>query len=299
MSLFGVDYSDARPGPAALVAAGVHFACRYVSPGPASKNLDEAEAKALSAAGIWIVTVFESTAGRTQLGYAAGVADARVAHAQAIACGMPPAAPIYFAADYDATGRTGEVTSYLDGAASVIGRARVGLYGGLAAVTAALDGGHATYAWQTYAWSGGIWDTRAHIQQYENDRYLNGAVDYDRAIKANFGQWRIGATPITHQEDDMPQGLLAEGTGAITPIAIPKGRYTTIGFGADNGLQGLAPAQIRVAVCHGAGAWHIAHVVVDSAQNMPVLALPDAANVVALSIRREDAGNVRVAWQIS
>jgi Domain of unknown function (DUF1906) len=192
----GVDYAFGRPSTAALKAAGVRFVCRYLSHSP-SKNLTHSEARRLSDAGIWIVVVWETTARRALDGRSAGAADARVARDQARACGMPEDRPVYFAVDWDASsGQQSRINAYLDGAASVLGKARVGIYGGYGPVKRALDGGHATWAWQTYAWSGGRWDHRAHLQQYSNDHTVGGVdCDYDRAEKDDYGQWRIGVTP--------------------------------------------------------------------------------------------------------
>lgn len=202
----GVDYAFGRPSIAALKAAGIRFVCRYLSHSP-SKNLTHLEANALSEAGIWIVVVWETTAKRALDGYAGGVADAMDAQVMAQGCGMPDGRPIYFAVDWDAQpGQQAAINGYLDGAASVLGRGRVGIYGGFEPVSRALAGGHATWAWQTLAWSGGRWDTRAQLQQYSNDHTLDGVgCDYDRAEKSDFGQWRVGVTPTPdiQREDDM------------------------------------------------------------------------------------------------
>lgn len=306
MSVFGVDYAWGRPGPAALKRAGAHFACRYLSHDGSGKNLDHAEAKGLSDAGIWIVPVWESTAKRALDGHAAGAQDARDAEAQAKACGMPAGRPIYFAADWDATaGDQGAINDYLRGAASVLGAHRVGLYGGYGPISRSFNAGTIAWGWQTYAWSGGQWDSRAQLQQYSNDHLINGVgTDYNRAVKADYGQWRIDTTPPTTTEEDMPNGQLNEGLGttgkgAITPIAIPKGCYKQISFIADNGLQGLPPAPLRVAVNHGGGHWTLHPVTVDSAKDAPVVTFPDPANTVGISVRREDQGDVHVAWEIS
>ncbi|MGH3239158.1 MAG: glycoside hydrolase domain-containing protein [Spirillospora sp.] len=197
MSVFGVDYAWGRPGASALKRAGAKYACRYLSHDKTGKNLTRAEADDLSEAGIWLVVVWETTAKRPLDGRSAGAADAEDAAAQAKACGMPGARPIYFAADWDATrGQQDEINAYLDGAASVIGRDRVGLYGGHGPVKRAFDAEKITYGWQTYAWSGGKWDDRAQLQQYSNDHEINGVgVDYNRAVRDDYGQWRVGVTP--------------------------------------------------------------------------------------------------------
>ncbi|MGI8336165.1 hypothetical protein ACRYCC_40005 [Actinomadura scrupuli] len=97
----------------------------------------------------------------------------------------------------------------------------------------------------------------------------------------------------------MPYGQLAEGQGAITPISLPKGRYKTIGFIADNGLQSLPPAALRVAVYHGGGAWKVDQVTVDSTKGQTVVTFTDPADTSGISVRREDAGDVHVAWEVS
>jgi hypothetical protein len=202
MSVFGIDYAWGRPGVTALRKAGVKFVCRYLSHDTSGKNLTRAEAEALSNAGVWIVVVWESGASRALKGRAAGASDAAAAAKQAKDCGMPGDRPIYFAVDFDATsGQQAAINAYLDGAASVLGRERVGLYGGYGPVKRALDGRHASWAWQTYAWSRGLWDGRAQLQQYSNDHTINGVgLDYDRAVKDDYGQWRVGVSP---KEADM------------------------------------------------------------------------------------------------
>jgi hypothetical protein len=139
----------------ALTSAGIKFVCRYLSHSP-SKNLTASEARKLTDAGIWIVVVWETTAERALAGKAGGAADAGDARTQARDCGMPDGRPVYFAVDWDASsGQQSAINAYLDGAASILGRDQVGIYGGYGPVKRALDGGHATWAWQTYAWSGG------------------------------------------------------------------------------------------------------------------------------------------------
>jgi len=131
MLMRGVDYAWAspKPSPAALKAAGVHFIARYLS-SDGSKNLTVAELHAANAAGIAAVVVWEQTASRILSGHAGGVSDARAADGQVHALGMA-GCPVYFACDFDATeGQQAAINAYLDGVASVIGKARTGIYGG-------------------------------------------------------------------------------------------------------------------------------------------------------------------------
>lgn len=221
MAVFGVDYAWGRPGVAALKSAGAEYACRYVSHDRTGKNLTRAEAETLSGAGIWLVVVWETSAARALDGRAAGAADARDAAAQAADCGMPGDRPIYFAVDFDASAdQQPEIDAYFDGVASVLGRGRTGMYGGYGPVRRAFDAGKITFGWQTYAWSGGRWDDRAQLQQYSNGHTLNGvSVDYDRAVAADYGQWRVGVSP------EMP-GYVSVGTATPQPLA--PGTWTTV-----------------------------------------------------------------------
>jgi hypothetical protein len=191
---FGVDWSVAHPpSDKALAAAGVTFACRYLSHSPA-KNLTLLEADHLSSLGIDLVVVWETTANRALASHDAGVADANEALGQANRLGMPADRPIYFAIDFDATAHQlqHEITEYFQGVNEVLGVDRTGVYGGYRQVGAMFDAGLVSFGWQTYAWSSGHWDGRAQIQQYRNDQSIGGvSLDFDRATTADFGQWSI------------------------------------------------------------------------------------------------------------
>jgi hypothetical protein len=191
----GIDYAfSPHPSASALKSAGVTFVCRYISAETANdangKNLLPAEKAALLAAGFQLVVVVEEGATRMLGGRAAGVADA--AHADSVAKALGLAGmPVYFACDFDSTeAQQAAINAYLDGCASVIGVGRVGIYGGYYPVKRALDAGKAKYAWQTYAWSGGLWDARAQLRQVQNGVTVGGAsCDVDQSQAADFGQW--------------------------------------------------------------------------------------------------------------
>lgn len=206
MSTFGIDYAWSKPSVAAMTAAGVKFIARYLSNDP-SKNLTRAEATAANGAGIWCVVVWETTASRALAGRQAGRDDALTAAYQARALGMPDDRPIYFAVDFDAQpDNYPAIREYFIGAASVdgtLGKERVGMYAGYGPIKWAFDTGLVTWGWQTYAWSGGKWDTRAHVQQYQNGVMLGGKnVDYDRAMYDDYGQWMIGESPVAISDAD-------------------------------------------------------------------------------------------------
>lgn len=198
----GVDYPWTHPDPAALQAAGVQFAMRYLSTDP-SKNLSRGEADALAAHGIWSGAVWETTAGRALAGQAAGVADAQAALAQATACGMPDGRPIYFAVDTDTDWASAQ--PYFAGVASVIGAARTGAYGGLRIIQGAAGSGLVSWLWQASAWSSHLvngkwvleWEPRAHIRQLLAGITVGGVdCDQNEAMTADFGQWMPGKAPV-------------------------------------------------------------------------------------------------------
>src|SRR5688572_585134 len=127
----GVDYAWSRPNISQLVAAGKRFACRYGGPGSSGKQLDPTEAQQLSSAGVSIVANAEGSATGLLGGWDTGVSWARSADAHFRNCGMPPGRPIYLSVDFDVqSSQWSAVASALRGAASVIGTARVGVYGG-------------------------------------------------------------------------------------------------------------------------------------------------------------------------
>ena len=190
---FGVDYVSG-PLPTDLKAAGVTFVCRYLSYVnnlTQVKLLTNTEAKALSEAGISIVSNYEWYASRATEGFASGVQDAQIAVQQHEQCGGPPDRPIYFSVDENVAGD--QCADYFKGVASVSGLARTGAYGSFRVLQYLFNEGLIKWGWQTYAWSGGAWEPRAHIRQTQNGMTLAGhSVDYDESQTADFGQWMQG-----------------------------------------------------------------------------------------------------------
>jgi len=226
----GIDYADfPHPPPAAIKAAGYGFVMRYTSPSAGNdvngKNLQPPELHALLAAGLKVGLVFEFGAQQMLAGHAQGVADAQHADAVCAALGLH-GLPVYFAADWDATqAQQAAINAYLDGAASVIGKARTGIYAGFYPVKRALDGGHAVWAWQTLAWSGGQWDPRAQLRQHLGVSVGGVSCDLNEAMAADFGQWPRPAVtppppppPPPHQYT-VPSGL----SQTVQPITVHLG----------------------------------------------------------------------------
>jgi len=194
----GLDYSSGRPFLSAVKKAGYGFVVRYLfAPSPGGKGVSKTEATAIRAAGLGLCVVYEEYAGRAKEGTASGVADGHIALAFARAIGFPDSKPIYFAVDFQATTTQMPVIDlYLKGIASVIGLARVGVYGSYAVVEHCQSVQSARFYWQTYAWSGGKVSPHAHLLQYCNGQVVAGAsVDLNESRQLSFGAWEPVAKP--------------------------------------------------------------------------------------------------------
>lgn len=189
VSIEGIDYSDARPGGAYLASHGKHFAVRYLYPPvTGGKGLSQAEVNNLHAYGIQIAVVFEGAAGAATNGRSQGIKDAKLAQALLTKLSLSHTLPVYFAVDFDATpSEQAAIDSYLNGAASVIGHHRVGVYGSYYVIKRCQANKSASWFWQTYAWSGGNVASGIHLLQYSNGQWA-GSVDFTRALQADYGQ---------------------------------------------------------------------------------------------------------------
>lgn len=237
----GVDYSWARPGGAALAAAGKTFAVRYLWAG-GGKGITSAELADLRAHGLAVAFVFESSAARALAGRAAGRADAATAHAQLVAIGAPGTLPIYFGVDFDANaGQQPAIDEYLRGAGEVLGANRVGVYGSFGVVARARANGSAAWYWQTYAWSGGKVVDGIHLYQYRNGQNLNGSVDFVRSYAADFGQLGDGAGVSISPASVSPGGSGNPFFPSRAAFAAVQGGYRAIGYTIDtDGVDGPA-----------------------------------------------------------
>lgn len=189
----GIDYAFAPHPPAdRLREAGVSFVMRYLT-GP-GKALTRREALTLSDVGVDIVALFESTGRTFESGFSAGQRDAHEAM-QALDDLKPQGKPpIIFTVDADASaeGKTRLALEYITGAVHEIEWHRVGLYAGYGPIVAAHAENRCKFLCQTYAWSEGKWCPAAQLRQIQNDVKLLGAdVDIDRAVAADFGQFRV------------------------------------------------------------------------------------------------------------
>ena len=127
-----------------------------------------------------------------------------------------------------------------------------------------------------------------------------GASNHDDDVfegtAAELAGWISSFQP--NLEEEVQSGQLNLGAGAVTIITVPWGSATNIAFGCDNGVQGMAPAVLRVAIYDTQ--WHVtASVTVDGTKGQTVLQFPDGSKTGVISVARQDAGEVIVGYEVS
>ena len=150
-----VAYSSGRPSGAALRAAGIVGVVRYVGVGSAGKRLTAAEYQDLTAAGVQVAGVVETTTTRSAAGYAAGVTDGRSAAADCAAMGCDPTMPLFATCDNTTWGQAN--LDYVRGFRDAVGQSRTGAYGFAPFVTAVHSAGTADWFWEAGHPSGAAW----------------------------------------------------------------------------------------------------------------------------------------------
>jgi hypothetical protein len=180
----GYDFAWSKPSIAALKAAGATYVMRYLSWNPPSnpnrKVIEQPEYDSYLAAGIAVGLNWEFSADDQRGGAANGRLHGAEAARQARALGAQPGDAIYFSADWDVqASQLPTCRAYWAAAQEMIAPYKLGVYAGYRAASDALDRGF--FGWQTYAWSYGRWDDRAHIRQIKNGVTVGGA-DCDRNV---------------------------------------------------------------------------------------------------------------------
>jgi lysozyme len=127
-----------------------------------------------------------------------------------------------------------------------------------------------------------------------------GASNHDNDVfngaAAELTAWISSFQP--NVEEEVQSGQLNLGAGAVTIISVPWGSGTNIAFGCDNGVQGLAPALLRVAIWDTQ--WHVTDTVtVDGTKGQTVVQFPDGKKTGVISVVRKDAGEVMVGYEVS
>ncbi|MET4426667.1 FG-GAP-like repeat-containing protein [Bradyrhizobium sp. RT3a] len=192
----GIDYRHTSTTdplvPADIKAAGINMVGEYLGGG--SSYLTKAEAKAITAAGLSIFSIYEH-AGMdgaayyaSSVAYGHGVTDATNAIKNAIKVGEPSGSAIYFGIDLDPAALDGDlngVVAYFGGVNAVFAQQstahyQVGVYGGGDVLQMIKEGANlATYSFlaESTGWSGSKTYTGWNIEQVR-DPSLTGSTDF-------------------------------------------------------------------------------------------------------------------------
>lgn len=256
-----VDYSWARPGGAAIKAAGYDGVMRYVPyVGDGGKGLREPELADLRGNGLGLGMVFESTAARHRDGIGAGTADGQASFAALRGLGVPDTLPVFFAVDFDAQPADfPAIDAYQRGAQSALGIDRVGIYGSYDVIEHCRQSGAARWLWQCLAWSKGRKHSARHLfQDYPGTVINGGEVDINETNGDDLGWLWLPAQEDTSMTDDE---LLAVWSGGEDRYpnddSVPKEkrgqlrprdeRLTNARYRRDQAAAGLAPSVAELA----------------------------------------------------
>lgn len=215
---------------------GYEFVCRYLVPS-GWKRLTKIEAADISAAGLQVVSVYETTANRALGGRSAGLVDGARAVQVAIAVGQPAGSRIYFAVDFEATAKQMDtVIQYIRGVSEAATNFLTGVYGSAAVIEAVMAAKACSGFWQTYAWSKGRKAGGIQIYQYDNGpkglgQAIHGVnVDLDVA-SGDVGWWNTLPPiiqPPTHTNEEMNEYMLSK-EDADKIIAFIQAAYMAAG----------------------------------------------------------------------
>ena len=203
-SRLGVDTNNATLDTGYAKSQGRDFVGRYLSFDGAHPALTAAEAQRLHAGGIAIFAIWEVSkyrpveGGTVKKAHANGVADAKAAQQKLREVGAG-GKPVYFTVDFEPNWQKqgDQILAYFDGIDSVLGVNQTGVYGTYVSVKNLFDHGKVHYGWQmTFGAKGKQIDPRAQLRQHDIYPAQNGwgvsgagALDLDRAVKKDFGQW--------------------------------------------------------------------------------------------------------------
>ena len=131
--------------------------------------------------------------------------------------------------------------------------------------------------------------------QWTPNAVVNGVtLDLDQSLLLeNF----FTTDPSATTEAELQSGQLNFGKNAHTVIAVAPGTAHHIAFGADNGVQGLPPAKLRIAIFDTN--WHITNdLVVNGTQGLKVMTFLNPSKTGVISVSRADAGTAAVGYVV-
>lgn len=195
-----------------IAETGYAFVGRYL------KNLTPGEVRALSAAGVGIVSIWERRGDRATFTSNQGQADGVAARTAARALGQPKGSVIVSAIDYDAPEADWlNIQSYFFSFHAALGEYEAGAYGNGLMLGKLLDAGLISVAYKAGAadWAGSTGFVRWHIKQQPTvfDVTLGISIDPCDAIDGFIGAWRLpsSAAPEVPTALSLQQALNAHG----------------------------------------------------------------------------------------
>lgn len=178
---------------------GYDFVGRYINPGKA-EPLNREEASALTAAGLWIVSIWEqgNPTSREYFGVTRGHQDGMGALYAAQQLGQPIGTPVYFAVDYDADDvDVVTITDYFRAVREVLTGAgySAGVYGSGMICQHLSSVGYVSHTWlsQSKDWHAddyADWLPHADIVQGEETTVRGLDVDLNSS-NGNAGGWQL------------------------------------------------------------------------------------------------------------
>lgn len=200
----GYDTSFQPPTATCMYADGFRWVLGYVGPG-SDKFITPALRDEYHAAGLNIGFLVEGSEGDVLQGYHMGVTHANLALSQATALGAPVQDCVFtFAADIDITpSNIDQAIPYFQGANSVVGVARTGVYGDTDIIARLHDQHLASFFFLTAArsWDTAPVETYIDIFQVQNGiNGCNGNYDLNTATTMPRGLWAPGGTVTQPQQ---------------------------------------------------------------------------------------------------
>lgn len=100
-------------------------------------------------------------------------------------------------------------------------------------------------------------------------------------------------------EAELQSGELSQGRNGLTIVTVPQGTASHIAFGCDNGVKGLPPAVLRMAIWAGGPGWGVHNnITVDGTKGQTIFTFPEPSKTGVLSIIRADNGDVVVGYVV-
>jgi hypothetical protein len=200
--MLGADYSYARPGGAALAAAGVVSVGRYLGDPGDGRCLTADEYEDLKAHHLSVWLVREATGREMLNGRAEGQNQARIAQAAISRLGLPADSVVYFTADFDVLpSQYAACDDFLRGVNDVFqDTGRIGLYAGVPYIDHVKSWSGASYWWKPGAssWSDGE-STALHLEQLVGAAGGISGTDANVIYQDNHGQ--IGAPSASQSQE--------------------------------------------------------------------------------------------------